>query len=320
MTNEHEYIQHLTENYGIRLNENLGQHLLVDQEALSFIAGQVINGANVVEIGTGPGNLTALLAQRANKVIGIELDRKFEEVLADVTAENKNVEIVFSDALKFHFDRVVGMGLFREWQIFGNIPYHISEPLLTKIIGLPVEDIILTVGDNLGYLIQLDNPHNDSFSRLSFLAQTFFDTHSLRSLDKSCFYPQPRTESEVVRLMPKSKEEYANPRLKIQRQLFLSESRNSTVEKVLEDIMILASEQADIIRSKEESSRHSRRTLKQDLRMMLTTGQSDTKRRYSSSPVDQLSLPESILSAPFVRLNNQQIQVLAIALQERFGV
>lgn len=315
-----EYIQHLTEEYGIQLNENLGQHLLVDQEVLGFIAGQVINGANVIEIGTGPGNLTTLLAQRASKVIGVEIDRRFEEVLTDVVAEHKNVEIVFSDALKFHFDRVVGRGLFREWQIFGNIPYHISEPLLTKMVGLPVEDIILTAGDNLGYLIQLDNPYSDSFSRLSFLAQTFFDTQVLRSLDKSCFYPQPRTESEVVRLMPKTKEEFTNPRLKIQRQLFLSESRNSTVKKVLEDTMILASEQADVIRSKEESSRHSRRVLKQDLRMILTTGQSDSKRRYSSSPVDQLSLPENILSAPFARLNNQQIQVLAIALQERFGI
>ena len=121
-----EYIVHLSQEYGIRLNENLGQHLLVNQEALGFIAGQVITGANVVEIGTGPGNLTANLAQRANKVIGIELDRKFEEVLADVTAENKNVEIVFSDVLKFDFDRVVGKGIFREWQIVGNIPYHIS--------------------------------------------------------------------------------------------------------------------------------------------------------------------------------------------------
>lgn len=315
-----EYIQHLTEEYGIKLNENLGQHLLFDPEALGFIAGQVIKGANVVEIGTGPGNLTALLAQRANKVVGIELDRKFEGVLADVTLENKNVEIVFSDALKFHYDRVVGRGLFREWQIFGNIPYHISEPLLTKMAGLPVEDIILTVGDNLGYLIQLDNPYNGSFSRLSFLAQTFFCTHSLRSLDKSYFYPQPRTDSEVVRLMPKGKAEYTNPRLKIQRQLFLSESNTQTVRKVLEETMILASEQADAIRSKEDYNRHSRRTVKQDLRMMLTTGQSDDKRHYSVSPVEQLCLPDNILSSPFVRLNNQQIQFLAIALQERFGI
>lgn len=317
---DQEYIQHLTEEYGIKLNENLGQHLLVDPEALGFIAGQVINGANVIEIGTGPGNLTVGLAQRANKVIGVEIDRRFEGVLADVAAEHKNIEIVFSDALKFHFDRVVGRGLSREWQIFGNIPYHISEPLLTKMVGLPVEDIILTVGNNLGYLIQLDNPYNDSFSRLSFLAQTFFDTQVLRSLDQSCFYPQPRTDSEIVRLIPKDKAEYTNPRLKIQRQLFLSESSTPTVRKVLEETMILASEQADAIRSKEDYNRHSRRTVKQDLRMMLTTGQSDAKRRYYASPVEQLSLPDNILSSPFVRLNNQQIQFLAIALQERFGI
>lgn len=315
-----EYIQHLTKDYGIRLNENLGQHLLVDHEALSFIAGQVFKGANVIEIGTGPGNLTANLAQRANKVVGIEIDRRFEEVLADVATEHKNVEILFSDALKLRFDRLIDQDRSREWQIVGNIPYHISEPLLTKIAGLSVEDIILTVGDNLAYLIQLDNPRNDSFSRISFLAQTFFDTQRLKMLDKSCFYPQPRTGSEVVRLVPKTKAEYANPRLRIQRQLFLSESRTPTVKKVLEETMILATEQTGVIRSKKEYNRHSRRTTKQDLKMMLTTGQSDTRRQSFASPGEQLNLPENILSSPFVRLNNQQIQILVIALQGRYGV
>lgn len=315
-----EYIDHLTEDYGIKLNEKLGQHLLVDQEALSFIAGQVVKGANVIEIGTGPGNLTANLAQRANKVIGIEIDRRFEEVLTDVTTKYNNVEILFSDALKLGFDRLVGKDRSREWQIVGNIPYHISEPLLTKIAGLPVEDIILTVGDNLGFLIQLDNPRNDSFSRISFLTQTFFETKRLKILDKSCFYPQPRTDSEVVRLVPKTKTEYANPRLRIQRQLFLSESRTPTVRKVLEETMILATEQEDVIRSKKEYNRHSRRAAKQDLKMLLTSGQNDTRRRSFTSPIEQLSLPENILSSPFTRLNNQQIQILAIALQERYGV
>lgn len=315
-----EYIEHLTEDYGIKLNEKLGQHLLIDQEALSFIASQVVKGANVIEIGTGPGNLTTDLSQRANKVIGIEIDRRFEEVLSDMATEHNNVEIIFSDALKLHYDRLVDQDRSREWQIVGNIPYHISEPLLTKIAGLPVEDIILTVGDNLAYLIQLDNPHNDSFSRISFLAQTFFDTQRLKVLNKSCFYPQPRTDSEVVRLVPKTKAEYANPRLRIQRQLFLSESKTPTVRKVLEETMILASEQEDVIRSKKEHNRHSRRAAKQDLKMMLTTGQSDNVRRSFISPVLQLNLPENILSSPFVRLNNQQIQILAIVLQERLGV
>lgn len=314
------YIQHLSDEYGITLNEKLGQHLLVDQQALSFIAGHVTKGENVIEIGTGPGNLTAFLAQRANKVIGIEIDNKFDEVLADVTTEHPNVEILFGDALKFHFDKILSQDRSREWQVVGNIPYHISEPLLTQFAGLPVEDIILTVGDNLSRLIQLENPYDDSFSRLSFLAQTFFDFQRLKILDKSNFYPQPRTESEVIRLTPKPKEEYINPKLKIQRQLFLSESRSPTIRKVLDETITLAVDEGDVIRSKEERNRHIRRATKQDLRMLLNSDEAYIRERHSNSPVDQLNLPDTILSSPFGRLNNQQIQVLAIALQERFGV
>ena len=310
----------MTQELGVQLNESQGQHLLVNKEALVFIGSQVISGANVIEIGSGPGNLTAVLAKRANRVFGLEIDRRFEPELSQLTEKSGNVEITFADALKTRFDRIISRDRSREWQIVGNIPYHISEPLLTKILGLSVEDIILTVGDTLAYLLQLDNPRNDSFSRLSFLAQTFFDTQRLRILSADCFYPQPRTDSEIVRLIPKTKAEYTNPRLKIQRQLFLSESRNSTVKKVLEDTMILASEHGDVIRSKREYNRHSRRAAKQDLKMMLNTGQSDIRKRYSASPVEQLNLPENVLSSPFARLDNQQIQILAIALQERFGV
>ncbi len=314
-----EYVQHLSNEYGIWLNENLGQHLLVDQGSLSFIAGHVIQGANVLEIGTGPGNLTANLAKRARKVIGVEVDRKFENVLADVARENPNVEVVFGDALRVRFDKIVGKGLFQEWQIFGNVPYHISEPLMTKLIGLPVEDIVLTVGDTLGRLVQIDNPCNDQFSRLSFLAQTFFDVRSLGSIDRSYFYPQPRTDSEIVRLTPRTKQEFNNPRLKIQRQLFLTESKSPTVKKVLDSTIALASEQDGVVRTKEEYSRHSRREVRQNLRMMLATGQSDDRERHYSSGVDRLNLPDCILSAPFGRLNNQEIQYLAAALVERFG-
>jgi len=310
----------MTGEFDIRLNEGLGQHLLMDKEALAFIGSQVESGANVIEIGSGPGNLTAALAQRANKVIGLEIDRRFEPQLAKLTETARNVEITFTDALKARFDQIISRDRSREWQIVGNIPYHISEPLLFKFIGLPVEDIILVVGDNLAYTLQLDNPDDLSFSKLSLLGQTFFDIQMLRTLTRDCFYPQPRTESALVRLTPRSAAEFNHTRLKVQRALFLSESRMPTVKKVLAESLVLAGEQEGQFRSKTENSRHARRAIRQDLKMMLR-GEENGRRQKSpaSLSVDQLALSGEILNQPFARLDNQQIRELAAALRLKFG-
>ncbi len=50
---------------GISLNESIGQHILVDEKVLDFMGQQVSCGANVLEVGTGPGNITRRIAQGA---------------------------------------------------------------------------------------------------------------------------------------------------------------------------------------------------------------------------------------------------------------
>lgn len=322
MKDQEQFIGQL-EQAGIRLNEELGQHLLVDSKVLRFISNQVITGANVIEVGIGPGNLTEHLAQRANKVIGIEIDRRFESILDQVQTRVGNLEVIFGNALDFPFDRFINQDRSREWQVIGNIPYHISEPLLRKIVSLPIENAVLTLGDNLDYLIQLDNPRNPSFSRISFLTQTFFNTRQLMKLRRNSFYPRPRTKSAVIELSLKEKSEYINPRLKIQRELFLSESRSPSIRKVVENSAMLAMEQSRTIRSKKGHVKHSRRAAKQKLKQWTIKdipidrpGQS--RREPLTWSIEQLELPNNILNSPFSRLSNQQIQSLAIGLEKGF--
>ena len=64
--------------YEIHLSERIGQHMLVDEEALDIFTEQIVYGANVLEVGSGTGNITERAAARANKVIGIEIDRRFQ--------------------------------------------------------------------------------------------------------------------------------------------------------------------------------------------------------------------------------------------------
>lgn len=300
--------------FGISLAERIGQHILVDKETLELLNQQVISGASVIEIGPGPGNLTAKLAQRASRVVGIEIDRKFKPALDELQAKSKNVEIVYRDALSVDLQKYMAEDKSAgEWQVVANPPFHLSEPLLKKIAGLPIENAVLVVGDRLARTMQRDDPADPEFTRTSLLSKGFFHVQPLAKIDKDSFYPPSHTRAAVVALTPKGKvESKSNPGLSILRKLFLTEHQNPTVARVIKEA---ASEQRG------GSHKSDRQKVKQKLRQYVRRGGLPEEDKRPGRPLitDRLDLPDRILSTPFSRLDNQDIRTLAKALKERFG-
>jgi 16S rRNA A1518/A1519 N6-dimethyltransferase RsmA/KsgA/DIM1 with predicted DNA glycosylase/AP lyase activity len=318
-----EFMEYL-ESQDIHPRERMGQHFLVDQETLEFMGSQV-RVPNVIEVGAGPGNLTEHLAGRAARVVAIELDRQFQLPLEDLMEEHPNVEVVYGDALRVDFDEYVE----REddeptWQVVANLPFHISEPFVKKLSTVDLDSSVLMVGDRLADSLAVSDPSDSRFSRQSFLAQTFFEVENLKHVGKEQFYPVPRTDSDVVSLTPRESGEYAsNPRLLVARRLFQTEHRSPTVEKVLSETNLESLGKPSI--PAKDQHRVSRRRNKQEMRRLrdqINSGglsaMEDT-RRFAPSATNlakKLNLPQSILSSPFSKLDNEQIRVLATALSE----
>jgi 16S rRNA (adenine1518-N6/adenine1519-N6)-dimethyltransferase len=309
---------------GIRLSERLGQHILVDEGVLNMVTNQVDTGSNVLEVGSGPGNLTERMASRANRVVGIEIDRRFQPFLDEVQSIHTNVEIIYKDALTVDLRKIIGGKLKRKaWQIISNLPFHISEPFLTKIIDLPIENAILIVGDQLARRMQIDRPEDLEFSRTSLVVQTFFKPVALAHISKGSFYPRPSTNASLLALYPRDKREFeSNPRRRILRNLFLSERANPTVVKVIKES--IGSGRSRSTLSKKERHRLERRQLRQELRQLANGGpfyseKGCEKGVLCSTEVDRLGLPRDILSKPFSRLDNQDLRILVAALKKRYG-
>lgn len=314
----------LMKQYRIQPNGVLGQHILLDEWVLEKIGGYVHRGSCVLEIGSGPGNLTIMLAKKAKKVIAIEIDhRKFAPVLEDLAKKVGNIELRYVDVLTLDLQKIVD-GNNKEWQIVANLPYHISEPFMRMIVGLPLENAVLMVGEKLARSLQQENLDSHEFTKTSLLASAFFDTQIALKVHKSSFYPVPRTDSAVVILTPLTKEEYVNnPRLLIIRQLFLTERKNSTVAKVVKEVVETLIPKYSKVPPKELKSRNERRK-----RMGVTgdgggdreeVGKQEQTTRLQFK-VEELGIPPKILSTPFSRLSSEETRVLAKALQKRFGV
>lgn len=109
----------------------LSQHFLFDPSILRRIVevAEVAPEDTVLEVGPGPGRLTAMLAERARRVIAVELDHGLFEKLGVALAKFHNVEMVEGDALKYPLEEIR-----EKFKAVANIPYHITTPLIFKLL------------------------------------------------------------------------------------------------------------------------------------------------------------------------------------------
>jgi 16S rRNA (adenine1518-N6/adenine1519-N6)-dimethyltransferase len=185
--------------------KSLGQHFLVNQTIAQRIvrAAQINSDDLVVEIGPGIGALTVGLAQRARRVIAVELDRSLIPVLKAKLGEAANVTIVHGDALEVDFSALVAreVGPFAAVRFVANLPYYITSAAIRRILecGLPSAVIVLTVQAEVAERIVA---HPPDMSLLAVSVQFYGRPELLFRIPAGCFYPPPKVESAVVRIYP----------------------------------------------------------------------------------------------------------------------
>lgn len=323
------------EKLGIRLNENLGQHFLVDKPSIDLLAQSVSPGNTVIEVGAGVGQLTEALAQKAARVISIEIDRRYEPILTQITRRHPNVQVIFGDAIALKLQDLIPK---REKdagvQIVASLPFHITEPFLHKIVGLPIESATLAVGQRLVYAIQASSEESVDFGQLTLLAQTFFDIDVIAAIEKQKFFPVPRTNSAIIRLIPKDEHEFrSNRREFLLRRLFLTAKRSPLVKNALKEGLIEFAQVSEIgTLSKREHNQRLRRSTKAELKRMIAeynhfgeipsvpqkskeVGAGQLTQNQARAIIEKIGIPNSILNKPFEQLNNSELRILSKALR-----
>lgn len=170
------------------------QRFLRDRRALERIVAwaEPCPSDAVLEVGSGPGNLTALLAARGCRVVTIEKDRS---LAARVRALGlPGVEVVEGDALKVPwppFDLFVS-----------NVPYSISTPLLFRLLDHPFRRAVVTLQREVAERIAA-RPGTREYGRLTVSVQRRASVRILGILPPSAFEPRPRVASAVVLIEPR---------------------------------------------------------------------------------------------------------------------
>ena len=205
---DYDSIRELLGRHGFHFSKSMGQNFLIDPQVPYDIAAssQADESCGVLEIGPGIGPLTAELAQRAGKVVSVELDKSLLPVLAETMAPYSNVEIVPGDVMKLDLEALV-QEKFQGLRpiVCANLPYNITTPVLTKLIETPCfETITVLIQKEVAQRLAAPQGSSDSGSFSMFL-QYYMETEYLFDVARGKFLPAPKVTSAVLRCVRREK-------------------------------------------------------------------------------------------------------------------
>lgn len=186
----------------LRPKKSFGQNFLTDRNVLARIVDSVkIDETDrILEIGPGKGALTVLLAQRAARVVAVEVDRDLVGYLRKEFSGIGNVEIVESDVLKTDLAVLLGERWEGRWKVAANLPYNISSQVLFRFLDNHelFSTLTLMLQREVGERIA-SGPDCKEYGILSVLCALHFDVEKLFIVKPGAFYPVPKVDSIVLK-------------------------------------------------------------------------------------------------------------------------
>jgi 16S rRNA (adenine1518-N6/adenine1519-N6)-dimethyltransferase len=203
-------IQQLLTSAGLSPNKRLGQHFLIDLNLMRLLvdSANITHDDVVLEVGCGTGSLTEALAERAGRVIAVELDRNLIAIAQSRLAQIDNVELINTDVLesKHTMSQLVLDALARARKVcpgrlllVANLPYNVASPVMMNLVSGP------TIADGMYITIQKEvaqrmtaSPGSRDYGTLSIYLSATGDSKIIRTLGPTVFWPPPQVDSAMV--------------------------------------------------------------------------------------------------------------------------
>ena len=200
-------IKSLLVSHGFRFSKSMGQNFLTAAWVPEDIAeaAQLDENTGVLEVGPGIGCLTEQLALRAGKVVAVELDNALRPVLKQTLAGKNNVEIIFGDVLKQDIKGLVTekmQGL--RPVVCANLPYNVTSPLITAFLEAECFDSVTVMIQREVAKRICAKPATADYGAFTVLVNWYAEPEMLFDVPPSCFIPQPKVTSSVIRLKTRS--------------------------------------------------------------------------------------------------------------------
>lgn len=203
-------IRDLLSSAGVSPNKRLGQHFLIDLNLMRMLVetANIQKEDVVLEVGCGTGSMTEALAEKAGRVIAVELDRNLSEIAGKQLAKSENIEIINTDILesKNTLSQTVTKALDLAGKkypgrilLVANLPYSAASPVIMNLVTGP------TTADGMYATVQKEvadrmtaAPESSDYGILSIFLNATGDVKTIRTLKPAVFWPPPKVDSAMV--------------------------------------------------------------------------------------------------------------------------
>ncbi len=226
------FLMHKLREIGVEPNSRHGQNFLIDLNLVQLLIRSADLGPRdvVLEIGTGTGSLSTLIAQQASHLVTVEVDSNLYELASEQLLDYDNVTQLHCDALRnknAFSDEVmeaVGEALRgtpdARFKLVANLPYNVATPILSNLLTcehLP-HTMVATIQKEVAERI-VAKPWTKDYGALSVWMQCQADTEIVRIMSPKVFWPPPKVESAIVKVVVNEEKRSAVPDLKYFQQL-----------------------------------------------------------------------------------------------------
>lgn len=190
--------------YNFNFQKKFGQNFLIDTRVLEEIidAAEITKDDFVLEIGPGIGTMTQYLCEAAREVVAVEIDTNLIPILKDTLSAYDNVEVLNQDILKVDIASLAKeRNNDKPIKVVANLPYYITTPIIMGLFEshVPIDSITIMVQKEVADRMQ-EGPGSKEYGALSLAVQYYAKPEIVVNVPPSCFMPQPKVGSAVIRL------------------------------------------------------------------------------------------------------------------------
>lgn len=190
--------------YHFNFQKKFGQNFLINTSILEEIidAAEITKEDFVLEIGPGIGTMTQYLCEAAREVVAVEIDTNLIPILGDTLSAYDNVEVMNADILKVDIAKLADKrNGGKPIKVVANLPYYITTPIIMGLFEshVPIDSITIMVQKEVADRMQ-EGPGSKEYGALSLAVQYYAKPEIVVNVPPSCFMPQPKVGSAVIRL------------------------------------------------------------------------------------------------------------------------
>jgi 16S rRNA (adenine1518-N6/adenine1519-N6)-dimethyltransferase len=179
--------------------KSFGQNFIIDRSIYeSMINYAALDKDDIVlDIGAGLGFLSRFAAERCKKVLAVEADQQVVPILREQLTDINNVEILMGDVFKTtipDFNKILSAP-----------PYNISSDLILWILQHSFARGVLVFQKEFANRL-VACVGTEEYGWLTVYTQCRTDVELLEEVSKTAFYPQPKVDSTIIRLVLKTQQ------------------------------------------------------------------------------------------------------------------